>query len=494
MRHWWLSDSVRLRLLISLSGCLSIIAIQPGWAEEKIGSGEKIRPTITSQIPQLKEIELPVTSAQILVQTPTPNNSPSAQEDVVIITGVKANPTDKGIEVILETKQGDKLQVVNRSVSNNFVADIIGGQLRLTSGETFTFRSEKPLAGITQITVINVDENTVRVTVVGEKVLPSVELFDDNLGLIFAVASTEKATQNSTPNPPSQAERREETQQDEPIELVVTGEQDGYLVPNASTATRTDVPLRDIPQSIQVVPQQVLEDRKIRGVTEAVETVSGVIDGGDGTSRIIRGFSQGGVFRNGYRDINQFGLTSPIETVNQVEVLKGPASVLYGAVEPGGIINITSKKPLSEPYYKLALDVGNYGFYKPSIDLSGPLNADKTALYRFIASYQNSSDFQGFANIEQTTLAPSITLNLGTRTKLDIYYEYAKLFEDPLRRPTALFSDNSLLPRNLYLAYPDFSFADKTIHRYGYEFKHEFSNNWQIRNSFSGVDCRYICH
>jgi iron complex outermembrane receptor protein len=76
--------------------------------------------------------------------------------------------------VILETTQGQKLQVANRSTGNNFIADITGGQLRLPNGDAFTFKSEKPLAGITVITIANVNANTVRVTVAGEKALPTV--------------------------------------------------------------------------------------------------------------------------------------------------------------------------------------------------------------------------------------------------------------------------------------------------------------------------------
>ncbi|MHC5731846.1 MAG: TonB-dependent siderophore receptor, partial [Nostoc sp.] len=110
------------------------------------------------------------------------------------------------------------------------------------------------------ITVTNIDANTVRVTVVGEKALPTVELFDDNAGLVFAVASAATATQAPQQPQTPQAEKKSasETPQDEPIELVVTGEQDRYNVPETSTATKTDTPLRDIPQSIQVVPRQVL--------------------------------------------------------------------------------------------------------------------------------------------------------------------------------------------------------------------------------------------
>ncbi|MDF5712130.1 MAG: TonB-dependent siderophore receptor [Nostoc sp. S4] len=447
------------------------------------------------EIPRLSEIERPITSAQMLVQSPTP--SPPLVTQVVPITGVKANPTRQAVEVILETLLGTQLQVTNRSTGNNFIVDVSGGQLRLLSGEAFAFRSEKPLAGITEITVINIDANTVRVTVVGEKALPTVELFDDNVGLVFGIASQATAIQPpQLPQTPASETPQESpaAQQDEPIELVVTGEQDGYNAPNATTATKTDTPLRDIPQSIQVVPREVLEDRNVRTLNESVETVSGVSNttdssGATGGARSIRGFAVETNLRNGLSEgsFTLDNLLEPVGTIEQVEVLKGPASVLFGSLEPGGIVNIVTKQPLSEPYYKLEFEAGSYGFYQPLIDFSGSLTADKTVLYRLIASYQGANGFQDFVNTQLTTIAPSITVNLGDRTSLNLYYEYTHFFGDPPRSVVALLSDGSLTPQSFYTGYPNFDLSDITTQKFGYTLKHEFSNNWQIRNSTSVI-------
>ncbi len=454
------------------------------------------------KIPQLSEVELPSTSAQMLVQSQQEQANPPTQgvkqTGVISITGVKANPTDKGLEVILQTAQGEQLQVTNRSIGNNFVADISGGQLRLLSGEAFTFRSEKPLTGITEITVTNIDANTVRVTVVGEASQPIVELFDDDAGLVFGVAPVATATQpqpeaSQTTEKPATGSPQEKpsAQLDEPIELVVTGEQDSYRVPNASTATRTDTLLRDIPQSIQVVPQEVLRDRNVRTVNEAIETVSGVLDGGDSIFRIFRGFSttETSQLRNGYR-LGSSYLTVPEEptvAIEQVEVLKGPGSVLFGALDPGGVINTITKKPLSEHYYKLGLEVGNYGFYQPSIDLSGPLTADKTVLYRFIATYNSADGYFNGGGKNNTLISPSITLNLGDRTSLDLYYEYSKYAGDLYGNTfTVARSDGSLIPRGVNVwGNPDLTFDERQNHQYGFELKHRFNNNLQIRSAFS---------
>ncbi|WP_375476967.1 TonB-dependent receptor plug domain-containing protein [uncultured Nostoc sp.] len=272
---------------------------------------------IIREITQLNEIELPNTSARMLVQSPAPNVPPYQEKiegGVIQVTGVQAKPTQKGVEVILQTTSGDKLQIINRSAENNFIADIPNAQLRLPNGDAFTFRSQKPAEGITVITVTNLDANTIRVTVAGEAGLPTVELFDSDEGLIFGL--TPAATAMQPPQQPEGEQPTSETpqekpsvQEDEPIELVVTGEQDGYRVPNASTATKTDTPLRDIPQSIQVVPQQVIRDQQATRIEDALKNVPGVTQRSgyysSATNFTIRGFDAGGsgnVLRDGLFD------------------------------------------------------------------------------------------------------------------------------------------------------------------------------------------------
>jgi iron complex outermembrane receptor protein len=127
---------------------------------------------------------------------------------------------------------------------------------------------------VTEIAVTNFDANTIRVTVTGEGSVPTVELFDSpNEGIIFSVtsAASKAPTQQPPQTPPTPSQQKPESQtqpnqpsaqDDEPIELVVTGEQDGYSVPDASTATRTGTPTRDIPQSIQVIPVEKKREKR----------------------------------------------------------------------------------------------------------------------------------------------------------------------------------------------------------------------------------------
>ncbi|MEH1837057.1 MAG: AMIN domain-containing protein [Nostoc sp.] len=115
------------------------------------------------------------------------------------VTGVKVNSTSTGIEVILQTSQADALQVVNKSNANNFIADIPNAQLRLPLGNSF--QQEKPFAGIAELTVINQDANTIRITVKGEGGIPKVELFNSDEGLIFGLIPTTTTSQKPQTQP-----------------------------------------------------------------------------------------------------------------------------------------------------------------------------------------------------------------------------------------------------------------------------------------------------
>ncbi|MDM9379408.1 TonB-dependent siderophore receptor [Chlorogloeopsis sp. ULAP01] len=518
MKRWWLSGSVRLWFLVILSGCLSAVAIQPGWAEikprlekQEVQSQQNLRPLLTRKIRQLSEVKHPSTNAKLLVQSPA---NPPVSEDIVQVSGVKANPTDKGVEVILQTTGGEQLQVTNRSEGNNFIADIPNAQLRLPNGDAFTFRSQKPVTGITEITVTNLDANTIRVTVTGEASVPTVELFDSpDEGLIFgittAATSAQQPQQPEQPNPTPPAaplplprggegERSEQpsAQNDEPIELVVTGEQDGYRVPNASVGTRTDTPLRDIPQSIQVIPQQVLRDQNVTDLVEALRNVPGAGFGNTArsfaqSSIILRGFSSNSdILWNGLRENPGAGIAGfEAAGIERIEVLRGPNSVLYGQGGLGGIVNYITKQPLSEPYYSLETSVGNFNFYRGAIDLSGPLNDSRTVLYRLNLAAQTTESFFDFFEAQRYFVAPNLTWQISDRTKFTVAAEY-------LARPqtadqayglpvvgTVFPNPNGEIPRNRYVGEPD-DFENSYSTRIGYDLEHRFSENWQLRNAF----------
>ena len=470
-----------------------------------------IQPTQAKEVTEISRVQELNRSARTvkewlaqIEQQNTPDQGGKQGSEVVQVTSVKANPTDKGVEVILQTSIGQQLQVVNRSSGNNFIADIPNAQLRLPNGDAFTFRSTKPIAGVSEITVTNFDAQTIRVSVTGEAGVPIVELFDSpDEGIIFSVASSassaqqpQQQPQTQNPTSPGQSEGSQQTQpslpsteSDEPIELVVTGEQDGYTVPDASTATKTDTPLRDIPQSIQVIPQQVIRDQGITRITDATRNVSGTtIASGYGNligDVRVRGFSSG-FLRDGFASQPFFIDGGNIE---QVEVLKGPASVLYGALEPGGIVNYVTKKPLTTPFYAVDLTAGSYDFYKSTIDLTGPLSNDKRLLYRLNVSYENSGSYRDFIDNDIVFIAPVVTYQISDSTDITLAYEYldAKLGFDRGLRPVSAFLK---VPINLNIGEPD-DFQDNEEHRLNLTLNHRFNQNLRLRSGFLYLSEKY---
>jgi iron complex outermembrane recepter protein len=451
---------------------------------------------IVTRIKTVSETDFPATSVKdLLSQSPTPDT-----QSTVVITGVKANPTDKGVEVILETTLGEQLQLTNRSEGNNFIADIPNAQLRLPNGDAFTFSSEKPIEGITQISVTNIDANTVRVTVAGEKAVPTVELFDGDEGLIFAVVSTTTSAQPpqtpQTEEPPATQQPEEPTaQQDEPIELVVTGEQDGYRVPDTSVGTRTDTPLRDIPQSIQVIPRQVIQDTQAGNITQALENVPGLIAQGSGAANTrdyftARGFEQYDALVNGLQD-HHITSDGNIFNVERIEVLRGPASVLYGDSgngSVGALINYVTRRPLSNPFFEVEASVGNYGFYQGTIDVSGPLNPARSTLGRLIVGYRNYDSPVEFATAKTFGVAPSFSFQLSSKANLIVEGD-VNIMERNFG--SALPVVGTVLPNpngKIRFGFNPGGPLDDTETiingRVGYEFEYQFSDNLKLRNAF----------
>lgn len=463
--------SNRMRRLLLIASAVSTLCTSPAWA--KVNSDTENQPV---KIPQLSDIDHPATTVEQWLS-----------QAAIQVTNVRVNSTEKGLEVILETTQGEQLQPVNKSEGNNFIADIPNAQLRL-SGDN-VFRQDKPLAGITGVIVTNLDANTIRVTVTGEAGLPTVELSDSpNEGLIFEVipvASSAPQTQQPSSNQPNEPA----AQREEPIELVVTGEQEGYSVSNTTTGTRTDTPLRDIPQSIQVVPRQVLDDRQVTSIGEALENVSGVVNQGSYSgfdpALTLRGFDvgafQGQYFRDGSRlFVRGFPQTFNLE---RLEVLKGPASVLYGQAEVGGIINLVSKLPRSEPFYSVFGTIGSFDTYEGAFDFSGPLNEKKTVQYRLNALYSNTGSFRDFVEGEKLLIAPVISWTISPNTSLTIDGEFSDISQTIDDGIPAIGNRPADIPRSRFLNEP-FSNYDKKEYSIGYVFNHQFNNNLSVRNSF----------
>ncbi|MEH2080558.1 MAG: TonB-dependent siderophore receptor [Nostoc sp.] len=473
---------------------VSLTLANPAYPEQPLVKKTLVRSgDVFQEIQTLNQLQLPKTDASYLWRVPRQNKFPElsqATTDVVLVTDVKVNSTNKGIELILVTANSLKLQVLPKTEGNSYIADIPNAKLQLRSGD---FRQSKPVAGIALITVANLDANTLRVTVTGEAFAPAVELFDSTKeGLVFGVTSTAR---QPTPTPEQQPIQEKQP----PIELEVTAPPDtGYRIPDTSVGTRTDTPLRDIPQSIDVIPRQVLEDQGTTRIGEVLKDY-GILQGAapprSSDEFIIRGFDTINTLRNGLRDnLNRSTNGASTPNIERIEILRGPTSVLYGQGDPGGIVNIITKKPLSQPYYSIAFGVGSYSFYQPSIDFSGPLTSDGTLLYRLNAAYSNSGSFIDFFNPTRTFVSPVITWHPNSKTTLTLEGEYqdSRIIFDPglPAQGTVLPNSNGEISRSRFIGEPT-DFSDRQTGRIGYTFEHRLNDDWVLRNALQITLLRY---
>ncbi len=409
--------------------------------------------------------------------------SESALAQSAQITGVRLNKTDILLEVILETNGRPKF--VTRTEGKILQVDAIDASLNLP-GER-EFRAENPFEGIESVRVTAEAGNIVRVTITGTNSAPAISATISERGLVVSAIPVV-----GFPEPTTQTE---ETPPAPDIEIVSTREQDipgDYYVPNSTTATRTDTALRDIPQSVQIIPEKVIQDQQASTLQEVVTNTSGVIFSGNNDGRgidiAIRGFNRAAILRDGFRVYNRAAQGLPeIANLERVEILKGPSSVLFGESEPGGLINLVSKQPLSEPFYNLQLQLGNRNFVRLPVDLSGPLTEDANLNYRLNTLYRYEDSFRNFNNsYERFFVAPTLASQIAKNTDLSFNLEYTK-DTGPVDFGTAIINGKPAdIPRERITNNPDDRGETEFINT-GYNFEHRFSENWKIRNAF-----RYI--
>lgn len=268
-------------------------------------------------------------------------------------------------------------------------------------------------------------------------------------------------------------------------EVLVTGHAPDYAVPTVSTATKTDTPLLDLPLSIQAVSQQVMEDQQAIRLEDALKNVSGVQrDFGYGALYdffIIRGFpSTSSYHRNGVRTLPQSVETANLE---RLEVLKGPASVLYGRIEPGGFVNATTKQPQDKPSYALQQQFGSFDLYRTTLDATGPVTADRSLRYRFDLAYLSSGSFRDFVDEERIFVAPALTWQASEHTEigLDLEYRSGSLVNE-FGIP-AVGNRPASVPISRFLGEPGDGLDNEHLLLEAF-WSHRFSDAWTLRNRF----------
>ncbi|WGL82681.1 TonB-dependent siderophore receptor [Enterobacter cloacae] len=211
----------------------------------------------------------------------------------------------------------------------------------------------------------------------------------------------------------------------------------GYQPLNTSTATLTNMPMLDIPQVVNTVSDKVLEDQHATSLDEALYNVSNVVQtntlGGTQDAFVRRGFGanrDGSIMTNGLRTVLPRSFNAATE---RVEVLKGPASTLYGILDPGGLINVVTKRPETRFGGSISATSSSFGGGTGQVDVTGPIDGTRLA-YRLTGEYQDEDYWRNFGNERSTFIAPSLTW-FGDNATVTVLYSHRD-YKTPFDRGT----------------------------------------------------------
>lgn len=283
------------------------------------------------------------------------------------------------------------------------------------------------------------------------------------------------------------AQARDSGEDEQRSDIIVTGLRDGY-VPQDSSAAKVALPLRDIPQSIAVVPAEVLRDQRALSLQDAVRNVPGVtLASGDGQRDEfrIRGFTAiADQFVDGFRDDALY--YRDLSNVDRVEVIKGPAAVLYGRGSSGGLVNRVTKKPDGD-ITAFVLSAGSFDSYRGELDI-GRLDQTSHVGFRLTGAIEDNGSFREQQFLKRYALAPSLLIGAGQDTTILVQADYVndKRIMD-LGIP-ALNGRPVDVPRSTYYGAAnarDADFAHSEVVSQRVAVTHRFSDALSLRNGFN---------
>lgn len=272
-------------------------------------------------------------------------------------------------------------------------------------------------------------------------------------------------------------------------EINVVGRSEGQrYYSDEAGVSRAETPLREMPQSVRVVPRQAIDDIGAVRLEEAYDYVSGVNRqnsfGGLWDNFSIRGFAgdpnTGANFlRNGFAGNRGYNAPRDMANVERLEVLKGPSSALYGGSEPGGILNIVTKKPQFKTGNAVEVYAGSYDTYRTAIDSTGAIT--DTLAYRLNMAYEDKGSFRDHIDSQRYLVAPSFTWLLSPNTVVNYDLELLRQKVPMDRGVIAINGKVGSIPRDRFLGEPndgDVTIDNKTHHL---SLEHEFSSDWKAK-------------
>lgn len=265
-----------------------------------------------------------------------------------------------------------------------------------------------------------------------------------------------------------------------------TGPVDGYRATRSSSATKTDTAIRDIPQSISVIPVSVLDDLGSISVERALDFAGGVskqnnFGGLTLYEYSVRGFTTSEFYKDGFSANRGYPSTPDVVSIERIEVLKGPAASLYGRGDPGGTVNIVTKKPRPEAFATLHTSAGSWDRYRTALDVNTPLDENGNVLSRVNLAIEDGQSFRDHVDRERVFVAPSFSGQLNPDTTLLVESEFVRhrsTFDRGIVAPNNAWSGVS---RSTFLGEPNDGDIDNHNNLLQAALEHHLNDAWKLR-------------
>lgn len=273
---------------------------------------------------------------------------------------------------------------------------------------------------------------------------------------------------------------------------VVGRQQSGAYHAEEASGTKTDLPLRELPQAVRVMSRQTLDDLGATRLDDALDYVGGVSRqnhfGGLWDNIAIRGLAGDvnngmSLLRNGFSGNRGFNAPRDTANVERIEFLKGPAAALYGTSEPGGTLNIVTKRPLWQSAHSVEGYVGSFGFLRGTLDSTGPVGANNA--YRLNIAAETRDGFRDFVDSDRLLFAPAWTWRLSGATRLDYSGEWLR-HRTPLDRGVVAINGRlGAVPRERFLGEPADGRVSVENQTHQVVLEHDLDERWTGRIALS---------
>lgn len=299
----------------------------------------------------------------------------------------------------------------------------------------------------------------------------------------YAVAANQQAQSNEQS---SVNYRQQNDQQEEVITIIGKMQTGQYRHDFADSATKTLTDNLSIPQPVDVITQSLIESQAALDLQQVFRNTASVnaVDPLGHTN--IRGFrlneNSGGILKNGLRDVSQGFAFQPLANIEKIEVIKGASSALYGRGEPGGLINLITKKPQNEAFVDTSMTLGNDAFYQVNLDANGEPLADGKLTYRLNVQINDEQSFRDVVYRKRTFIAPVVSYQINNEQKVTFEAEYNQFEQTRDFGIARINGDLEAMPINAFVNAD--TQIDTTITTFEVAHQWYVGQNWLLNSKF----------